>query len=152
MEARELRLYNIVNCLHHHNNEPIPEKFNIPVIITAITQGDVVLSTSQRVFLEDLSGIPITEEWLLRMGFEKEKHYTVNNGLKLSIGRNRFLTVGCVGTQNEMVFLIDVDDENSPSKVLNIITLRNYDYDGKTYVHHIQNIAHYLTGTEIQTK
>lgn len=93
--------------------------------------------------------IPITEEWLVKAGFEPLKHFTITNPFSKSIGRNRQISVSMAGTPNEMIFLTEVDDENSPTKVTCVIVLRNYDYDGFTPVHVLQNIFHSLSGTEL---
>lgn len=83
--------------------------------------------------------IPLTPELLDDLGFETYPHMTVMNSKFLKLGRNRQLSVGCVGTPNEMVFLQEVADDGM--KINDLICLRNFDYDGKTYVHHLQNIC-----------
>jgi hypothetical protein len=68
MESRELRIGNIVNCEYHYNDCPNPKKFNAPIEIESIRRDSVTLSTFQDVEIEYLSGIPLTEEWLLFFG------------------------------------------------------------------------------------
>jgi len=41
--------------------------------------------------------------------------------------------------------------EEEPPEVKQIIVARNFDYDGKTYVHHLMNLYHALTGEELIT-
>lgn len=83
--------------------------------------------------------LPLTEELLLQSGFESHQHFTVMNSKFFDLGRNRQITIGCIGTPNEMVFLqqIDVDKRT----INDLICFRNFDYDGRTYFHHVQNIC-----------
>lgn len=104
-------------------------------------------------FSNELSGdefpqfdpIPLTPEVLEACGFKKMPHFTVGNNISISLGRDRVLSVSSAGTPNEMVFIT----EEQPPEVKNIIVARNYDYDGKTYVHHLQNIFSDLTGHDL---
>lgn len=82
---------------------------------------------------------------LEKMGFKGLPHFTVQNSIQKDIGRRRFISIGNAGTPNEMVFLTEED----PPKVNAVIVLRNYDYDGRTYVHHLQNLVLDLTNREL---
>jgi hypothetical protein len=92
--------------------------------------------------------IPITPDILERLGFEKHPHFTVANSRFIELGRNRVLSVECAGTPNEIIFL----SEQSDKPVKDVICLRNYDYDGYTYVHQLQNLYYSLTGIELTFK
>lgn len=94
--------------------------------------------------------IPLTEEILLKVGFEKMPHFTVMNSLIYKLVRNSQLSIGCVGTPNEMLFITEVDDEDNPTKVDDLICLHNFDYDGKLYLHKLQNIVD-IFGQELNT-
>lgn len=83
--------------------------------------------------------IPLTEDWLDKLGFESYPHFTVMNSKFIKLGRNRQISIGCAGTPNEMVYLQEVDVDKRT--INDLICLRNFDYDGKTYVHQIQNIC-----------
>jgi len=89
--------------------------------------------------------IPLSPDILEKAGFYQLPHFTVQNSWIISIGRDRFITVACVGTPNEMVFLT----EEVPPEVKAVIVIRNYDYDGKTYLHDIQNIYKDFTKQEL---
>ena len=93
-------------------------------------------------------GIHLTPEILEKAGFYQLPHFTVQNLWNKELGRGRFLSIACAGTPNEMVF---ITEEDAP-KVKNIIVARNYDYDGKTYLHQIQNLYFALTGEELNTE
>ena len=69
----------------------------------------------------------VTKEDLTQLGFKQNEHYTVVNILNLDIGRNRLLSIGSVGTPNEMMFIAEIGTEDTFS---DIICLHNYDYDG----------------------
>jgi len=98
-----------------------------------------------RLSIVNIEPIPLTAEILEKCGFEKHPHFTVQNERFIKIGRNRVLSVASVGTPNEMLFLT----EQEPPKVNDVICIRNYDYDGYTYLHEIQNIHHAITGKEL---
>lgn len=123
LSAEELRIGNWVEL------EGLNSSLN-RTTLTAILQGRY----------NELNPIPLTQEILLKCGFEKIPHFTVMNSLIFKLGRNRELSLGCVGTPNEMLFLNEVDDENNPSKVTDCVCLHNFDYDGKLYLHKLQNI------------
>lgn len=89
--------------------------------------------------------IPLTPEILEKCGFGQLPHFTVGGNWIKGIGRNRFISIACVGTPNEIVFLT----EEEGKEVKAVIVLRNYDYDGRTYLHQLQNIIHAITGEEL---
>jgi hypothetical protein len=71
----------------------------------------------------------LTEDILLGMGFERIPHFTVSNALIYQLGRNRHLSVGSVGTPNEMLFVCE-SDFGDYRKITDLVCLHNYDYDG----------------------
>lgn len=95
--------------------------------------------------------IPLTEEWLLKFGFEPLPFVNLLNSYTKSIGRNRILSIGSVGTPNEMIWLCEV---NSVDKKIieDLVCIRNYDYDKYTHVHQLQNLYFALTGEELEVK
>lgn len=96
--------------------------------------------------LNEIEPIPLTPELLEKAGFEKLPHFTVGGHMNKGLGRGRFLSVSCVGTPNEMVFITEEDKPN----VNAVIVARNLDYDGKTYLHQLQNLYFALTGNELE--
>jgi hypothetical protein len=81
----------------------------------------------------------MTRDELLNFGFKELPHYTVMDSLMYDLGRNRFISIGSVGTPNEMVFLCERDyDDNR--KINDLICLKNYDYDGYTDLEDIKSI------------
>ena len=96
----------------------------------------------------NLKPIPLTEDWLVRLGGEKLPYHNILNSIFFKVGRNRIVSVGNVGTPNEMIWLCQVNATNDKI-IYDLICLRNYDYDGYTPVHTFQNLIHALTGTEL---
>lgn len=103
------------------------------------------------IHFSNLFGIPLSTEILVMAGFENIKHYTVTNSMVLNIGRNRQLSIGYIGTPNEMLFLCEVDNYDMKN-ITDIIVLHNFDYDGKLYLHKLMNVYHLLTHTELEIK
>lgn len=93
--------------------------------------------------------IPLTEEWLLYLGFEKPPHFTVANSYSITISRNRKLIVSSVGTPNLMVALCAVDKDNIGT---DIVVLHNWDYDKDIYVHDLQNIYQSISKQQLTLK
>lgn len=85
---------------------------------------------------------------LIEMGFKEMEHFTVGNSLTFELGRNRHLSVSCLGDPNETVFICEVD-KFEPKKINDLICLHNYDYDG--YVT-IQKITLLIAGIGISKR
>ncbi len=82
----------------------------------------------------------MTREELLEIGFSEMPYPTVMGSLHYELGRSRQISVGCVGTPNEMVFLTTLDETER-----DIIILRNYDYDGYTDLDTIKSLITAIT-------
>jgi len=144
MNVKELRIGNLVLDPYGNQRE-----------VTGV-RGEYVWLTSEapdrhgerdRAYeASELSPIELTPEWLERAGFGQLPHFTVQNNWSKNIGRDRVISVACVGTPNEIVFI----NEEVPPEVKNVIVARNYDYDGKTYLHHLKNLVLDLTGSELE--
>lgn len=95
---------------------------------------------------ESLQAASLTPEILEKCGFERLSHFTVQDVMDIDAGRGRVISIGCVGTPNEMIFINEEDGD----LVNQVIVARNFDYDGKTYLHQLQNLYFALTGEELQ--
>lgn len=71
----------------------------------------------------------MTNEDLIKLGFEAIPHPTIGNTVIYDIGRNRYLSASSMGSPNEMIFLCE-HDERDVTKVTDVIVLHNYDYNG----------------------
>lgn len=69
------------------------------------------------------------KDYLKSLGFKELPHFTVTDSLILDLGRYRHLSIGCLGTPNEMMFICQKESENS-KKITDLICLHNWDYDG----------------------
>ncbi len=92
---------------------------------------------------DNINGIVITPEILEKAGFVPIGHFTVMGNMTYNLGRNRYLSIGCIGTPNETLYVCEKED---------IVCVHNFDYDGKLYLHTLQNLVHILTGTELPIK
>jgi hypothetical protein len=86
----------------------------------------------------------ITKDDLIDIGFNEIPHYTVSRSLIYPLGRHRHLSVACVGTPNEMLFISESDDQNE-KHITDIICLHNYDYDGYLSIKKVLDIINSIT-------
>ena len=71
----------------------------------------------------------MTREQVLKMKFKPMPHFTIAGSLTYELGRGRHLSIGAIGTPNEMVYICQMDKDN-PKEITDLICLHNYDYDG----------------------
>ncbi len=137
-KATELRIGNIIK---YQNGGDL---FHINSINE---DGCDVYNRTETTWIEHwaFEGVELTPEILEKSGFIQPPHFTVQNSWYKDIGRNRTISIACVGTPNEIIFISEMED----NKVSNIIVARNYDYDGKTYLHQLQNIHFAITNQEL---
>lgn len=84
----------------------------------------------------------MTNEDLIAIGFRPMPNFTILNSVIFDLGRNRYLSAGCVGTCNEIVFISEQDDKG---EVSDCICIHNYDYDGFLTLEKIKCIIMSLT-------
>jgi hypothetical protein len=94
--------------------------------------------------------IPLTEDWLLRMGCERNKILQLIPTWYLEIGRGRRLSV-TIEPGNTYIWLQAYELDN-PKVCTDLVCLFNSDYDGQLYVHTFQNITHALTSSGLTIK
>jgi hypothetical protein len=133
IEAKDLRIGNTVYAKHHNNDSPNPNKFNLPVQIGQILKYEIITLSGERIGLKYLEPIPLTEEWLVKMGFGQHKTnedgeyiYTLQTGLCQFIKKNGYMYI----KQN-----------------CSEVGLNNIDT-----VHRFQNLYFALTGEELTIK
>lgn len=131
IQATELR---IGNYLTYHT----PDDTDMPCKIDA--QDILNISTNYMHNAEIHSPIPLTEEILLKCGFEKEPiSYSINID---SFGGGKRLSFS-----GDYLYITDSEKQNTIPT--DIITLWNKDLRKEFYLHELQNIFHAITGTEL---
>lgn len=125
MKASELRLGNWVECLSSTQQVQGVKMYGdcSEVDLTAIHWIDDV----------DIKPIPLTEEWLLKFGFDDNDLTFINNGLELS-----WLIRMCESGERSCFYLSDNFPEDFQIRV--------------EYVHTLQNLYFALTGEELTIK
>jgi hypothetical protein len=68
----------------------------------------------------------LTHDLLLDLGFKPMPHFTIMGTMIFVLGRNRHLSIGNVGTPNEMMFVC----QQEGNTIIDLVCLHNYDYDG----------------------
>lgn len=81
-----------------------------------------------------------TRELLIEIGFKPIEHFTIGNSLTYDLGRNRLLSASDIGTANEFVYLVAVED----GKYSDLVCVHNYDYDGHLSIHKVQSLISLL--------
>ena len=71
----------------------------------------------------------MTEQDLIDIGFKEVSNFTVTNSLIYPIKRNRHLSVGCIGSPNEMLYICETDPIDE-KVITDLVCLHNFDYDG----------------------
>ena len=126
MEVNQLKIGNYVKGNVVYSNRPYVtfERFNEKLDVAFFSDGS---THGIGEYLKDLSGIPLTEEWLLKFGFyiDSFKNYELGN---INIHR--------------LTFKLDIFEEDDwhtiPIKM--------------KYVHQLQNLYFALTGEELTIK
>ena len=92
-----------------------------------------------------LNKATMSREELINIGFYELPHLTIMNSLIYDLGRNRQLSIGCLGNPNEMVFICQIDMSDK-RKITDVVVLRNFDYDGFITIDGVKNIIQSITG------
>jgi len=128
MKANELR---IGNYFTDEDKEPFTLKrieFEDDEADCTLVYGNAV--KGDYVWIEDAKPIPLTEEWLVKLGFEKHHLYSDQ------YNKGNYSVV--FYKDNRVVFWIS-DCDGCPSSV------------DTPFVHSLQNLVHALTGEELTT-
>lgn len=87
----------------------------------------------------------MTNKDLLEIGFKEVLTFTVGKSVVYDLGRNRQLSASCVGSLNEMLCICEIDSEDK-HKVLDVVCLHNWDYDGELKIEKVKAIIDALKG------
>lgn len=144
INKNELRIGNYITDIHSENKTP----FAVTSIGKTIVRYGKRYSFSSK--YQNIEPVWLTEEIILKCGFEKIPHFTVTNSMVMDLGRGRYLSISDVDNCNQMTWLQCV--EKDKRKITDLICVHNYDYDGWLYLHKLQNIYYALTGKELNIK
>jgi hypothetical protein len=67
------------------------------------------------------------EKTVLQKGFTRTPHLILGTIFILDVGRNRYISIGALGTPNEMVF---INQKHPEGDITDMVCLHNFDYDG----------------------
>jgi len=129
MNLNELRLGNLVN-----GKEPYSSESKNFIVKSISEKGVNCLGDNKQgdSYATDIKGIELTEEWLLKFGFEERVES--DNFSKWGIGDNP-------QTSDWMLLIKQFKDEN--------IFFYNNGHHKINHVHQLQNLYHALTGQEL---
>ena len=124
MEAREIRIGNYVYVDWVDSGRKL--EINHGVHYGTETMVMNVTPTGYGIALSFVAPIPLTEDWLIKFGFEKSKHWYTIGGIAISTDMNRL-------TQKVDGMYVEIYNQFKCPK----------------YVHKLQNLYYELTGEEL---
>ena len=164
MKPEQLRIGNLVNVdnIEYHPEITIdktPMKivgicmgndgYSVQLNTLDITKQDVSPFVSQ--YSKFIIPIELTEEWLIKFGFNKYNNFVLDSySIKLNgIGVKSLCITIEQGNQYITLREFNYASETIPS---DLVVLRNSDYHGEFYVHQLQNLYFALTNKELEFK
>lgn len=144
MDAKELKLLNLVLW----QNEIVPVDLISNDEINVIHKNSI--TGWYTVNISDISPVEITEEILLKAAFEKFEMSETEKSYSIYLPRNRRLSVIILGESK--LIQITSCSKDEPFIPVDFVCLFNEDYDGKLYIHKLQNLVYDLTGKELEIK
>jgi len=123
MNARELRIGNLVIW----NGDPEESG-----LICPIDGEDIDKMERSEAYSKEHSPIQLTEEWLIKFGFEKDQFYFMKHPLNIGLFQNEIDVNYC-----------DSEDEGGEFQLFDV---------NLKYVHQLQNLYFALTGEELTMK
>ena len=99
------------------------------------------------IFLKNCNPIPVTEDILLNSGFEKFVMTETEKLYSMDMTRNRRLQIAVIG--DVKLIQITSSKKTDPYIPTDFVCLFNEDYDGKLFLHKLQNIVFDLTEKEL---
>jgi len=140
MEIKELRLGNLLNVKY-------------PIINKMIRVGHISKKMVNRISLANYEPIELTEEILLRFGFEKHESKILPS-YSISIAKSDLQykrLIVTIDPGNTYVSIREGHIQHNRDED-DIVILFNSDYDGKLYTHWLQNIYSFLSLTNDELK
>ncbi len=86
----------------------------------------------------------MTKQYLIdKFNFVEIPHFTITDSVIFPLGSYRFLSAGCVGTLNEMLWICECD-KNDDKNITDLVCLHNYDYDGYLTEEKVESLIKYI--------
>lgn len=122
MKANELRIGNLVSAIHprYHEKE---------IVVESISGTDSINVDFRSYSLDEIEPIPLTEDWLLKFGFNKDAPYYLKHPL----------IVGLLANEKDVNYCESEDSED-------VLQLSKVELK---YVHQLQNLYFALAGKEL---
>ncbi len=121
-------------------------KLGIEACYDSFSDSEIMLNRADKLNKGMGYAPPLCKDDLLNLDFEKMPHFTIGNTLIHKLGRHRQLSVSCVGTPNETLWITETDDQNE-KRITNLVCLHNYDYDGYLTISKIKGLIDLITGS-----
>lgn len=143
MEAKDLRIGNWV-MYEHAYQQVVGYNSDGYIELGFLKQNS---SSTLTTFFQtaQISGIPLTEEWLVKMGFSKQP---TGYGINISQFNNGLEYKQLFVDLNQGI-IIRQGDANQPRGKDDLVSVYNVDISGKIMVHTLQNWFNLLTQTEL---
>ena len=84
----------------------------------------------------------MNKEDLISLGFKEFDHYTCINSLVYELSRDRVISVGCLGTPNEVIYLCEKSPDDN--YYVDLVCVHNFDYDGKLTKQKVEYLIKYF--------
>lgn len=141
MKAQELRIGNIVNRRYHNPNPTGHSILTEPCVVKLIRESIINVTcgiSDKRIVkqpIDNISGIPLTEEWLLKCGFNTVTESSA--GKRYSIVENHIFN-------NDLTVVYWKTTSNAGKIMRGDLQIKN--------VHQLQNLVFALTDAELTIK
>lgn len=141
LEAKDLRIGNLIST-PTNKAHIIKEIF----IRGEDSDGDYLIDNWN---ISTIEPIPLTEEWLIKLGFEKTESIIMDSyTLLLPMIGSKVLSVN-IEQGNQYMYIKDFETDDTKCEPRDLVCLRNSDSHGRFYVHQLQNLYFALTGEEL---
>ena len=84
----------------------------------------------------------MNKEDLIELGFKEVDYFTIMDSIIYDLGRRRLLSVGCLGTPNEVMFLCE--KSKAGDHYTDLVCVHNFDYDGKLTKQKVEYLIKYF--------
>ena len=80
----------------------------------------------------------LSNDDLIKIGFERVRGFTVGSTVRYPLGRGRFISATCIGVGNEAIFICE--QSKIGNHYTDLVCIHNRDYDGVLTIEKLQKI------------